>query len=155
MTLEEKMRHQKRAFSSGKAFNLGLSRIGKIVFYCVNHHTIELKHVKQVKGGTACAVLAKKLAAEKYQGTGETPDKLTVAQMKIILGTLKCDGDRAIPTNKGLLIWLEKWEVRGTLSVEEKVIITMDASWMELKRDEYKPKLEDDEEEEEVCFEQV
>ena len=63
MTLEEKIRQQKGIFSSGKAFNLGLSKIGKTVFYCVNHHAIGSQQVKQAKGETACTALSKKIAA--------------------------------------------------------------------------------------------
>ena len=75
---------------------------------------------------------------QKYQYTGGNPDKLTVAQLKIILDALTRDGDKALPTYKGdLLLRLVEWEAMGLLSVEEEVSITIYRARNELKRAEY------------------
>ena len=48
-----------------------------------------------------------------------------------------------MPRNKGeLLIWLVEWEVRVQLPVEEKVVIAMDTSRIEMKRAKHIVKLD-------------
>ena len=130
MTLKEKFRQQKGSFSSGKVFNLGLSQIGKKVFDRVNHCTIESRQVSHAKGEAACVVLVEKVVAEKYiKALGITPDKFTVAQLKILLGALKLDGDRKIPIKKGeLMQQLVEWEEKRPLSVKEEVSIVTDTA---------------------------
>ena len=79
---------------------------------------------------------AKVTAANKIKALGIATDKLTVAQLKILLAPLKRIGDRAMPTNKkDLNLRLIEWEARGGLSIEEEVAIVVKESVTEQKRD--------------------
>ena len=71
MTLEEKIRPQKGTFSSGKAFNLGLSQIGKIVFYRVNTQYNRIVTSQIGKGrDNLCSIGQKVSGSKQYQGSG-------------------------------------------------------------------------------------
>ena len=71
------------------------------------------------KGEAARLVLqAKVVAANEIKALGVTRDKLTVAQLKILLAPLKRIGDRAMPTKKqDLILRIIEWEARGGLSI--------------------------------------
>ena len=74
-------------------------------------------------------------AANEIKAMGIAQDKLTVAQLKILLAPLKRVGDRAMPTNKkDLNLRLIEWETRGGLSIEEEVAIVVKESETEQKR---------------------
>ena len=59
--------------------------------------------------------------ADEVRALGKSPEKLTIAQLKVLIAPLKRLGDRAIPSKKSeLLLRLIECEARGPLSVEEQ-----------------------------------
>ena len=74
-------------------------------------------------------------AANEIKSMGTAKDKITVAQLKILLGPLKRIADRAMPTNKkDLNLHLIEWEADGGLLIEEEVAIVVEESVTEQKR---------------------
>ena len=66
----------------------------------------------------------KVVKAYKNKALGETPDKLTISQLKVVLDPLNYKEGGAIPTNKKVLIKnLIKWEGRGMITVEDEVVM--------------------------------
>ena len=56
--------------------------------------------------------------ANEIKSLGKSPDKLTIAQIKILLSPLKRKDDKAIPSKKDeLLTRLKEWEGRAPLMV--------------------------------------
>ena len=134
-SIEEQISEQKGAFSAGKAVNCGLFRIGQTVFDRIAQNTVNTKRIANEKGEAARVLLQTKVtAANELKAMGISRDKLTGAQLKILLAPLKRAGDRAMPTTKkDLYSRLVEWEARGGLSIEEEVAIVVRESDMELK----------------------
>ena len=115
--------------------NCGLFRIGQTVFDRIAQNTVNTKRIANEKGEAARVLLQTKVtAANELKAMGISRDKLTGAQLKILLAPLKRAGDRAMPTTKkDLYSRLVEWEARGGLSIEEEVAIVVRESDMELK----------------------
>ena len=60
--------------------------------------------------------------ANEIRALGKSPDKLTVAQIKVLLAPLKRRGDKALPSKKiELLTRLKEWEERAPLLEEAEI----------------------------------
>ena len=136
-SIEEMLKEQKGAFSAGKAFSVGLLRIGKTVFDRVTKHTDDM-NVKQKKKSEAARLAMAELAqkAAEVKALGNTPDKLTITQIKTLLAPLKRKGDKALPTRKNeLLTRLREWESREPLSAEEEMTLTAEEACEKVEED--------------------
>ena len=129
---------QKGAFSAGKAFSAGLTRIGKTVFDRVNKHTEDSKRIAEEKGDAArVAQRTKQAAADILKSRNISKDKLTISQIKTMLAPLKRTGDKALPTlNADIHKRLVEWEARGSQSVDEVVLNSVRAATTELQQAE-------------------
>ena len=122
-TVLERIEEQKGVFSAGKAFDCGLMRIGKTVFNRVT------KNMGDVRQNAADKIQKERLAlvaliakANEIRSLGKSPDKLTVAQIKVLLAPLKRRGDKALPSKKiELLTRLTEWEERAPLLEEAEI----------------------------------
>ena len=62
------------------------------------------------------------IKSNEIKTLGKSPDKLTVAQIKVLLALLKCRGNKVLPSNKvDLLTRLTEWEENVSF-LEEAVI---------------------------------
>ena len=100
-TIIKRMKMQKGAITVGKLFNAGLCRIEKTVFDIVSQNKKNIKKATEEKGKAARIALQEKITkANAVWGLGIARDKLTNAQLKILLAPFKRQGDAAIPTKK-------------------------------------------------------
>ena len=128
-SIEKMIDEQKGAFSAGKAFSVGLVRIGKTVFDRVTKHTEEMKKAEQKRNEAARLVMADMVKkANEVKALGKEANALTIAQIKVLLAPLKRKGDKALPSKKvDLLARLREWEGRGPLPAEEESLTTAEA----------------------------
>ena len=83
--------------------------------------------------------------ADEIKALGKAPEKLTNAQLKILLAPLKRNGDDAIPSKKeDLLRRLTEWTARGPLQIEEEVAVVMATAASEMREQDRKNEEDDD-----------
>ena len=83
--------------------------------------------------------------ADEIKALGKAPEKLTNAQLKILLAPLKRSGDDAIPSKKeDLLRWFTEWTARGPLQIEEEVAVVMATAASEMREQDRKNEEDDD-----------
>ena len=81
--------------------------------------------IEKQKGEEARLVHVSKVAkSNEVKALGKTSDKLTMAQIKLLLVPLKRPGDKVLPNKKSeLLLKLIEWEAQGALTVDEEVAL--------------------------------
>ena len=112
----------------------------------MNKHTEDSKRIAEEKGEAARVTQREKqAAADILKSQNISQNKLTVSQIKTLLGPLKRQGDKALPTLKAdLLKRLVEWEARGSQSVDEVVLSAVRAAENELQQAELAASLEAD-----------
>ena len=84
------LEEQKGAFSVGKVFSSGLTRIGKTIFDRVNKHTEDSKRIAHEKGDAVRVALKDKWdATDNFRSLGISIDKLTIIQIRTLLAPSK------------------------------------------------------------------
>ena len=133
--ISEIIKEQKGAILAGKITNMRIHSIRKIVSHLVNTNNTNSKKITIEKGEAVRSdMLAKVAEANEIKVLGKLPESLTIEQLKILLMSLCYHKDKKITTKKGdISIFLVEWEVRETLSVDEKVDIVVDNARSELK----------------------